>query len=78
MRVRVHIGRLVVDDGSMSRRERMQLSEDIGRELSRLIESPVSPQPGRRRPPSIAAQIATAVAAQLPRTHPHRRTGAHS
>jgi hypothetical protein len=78
MKVRVDIARLVILDQSMSRRARMNLREDIGRELSHLMAHRTDPAPpSRRSAPSVATQIAQAVVAQLPPAGP-KRTGPRS
>lgn len=65
MKVRMDIKRLVVHDRSLSRRQRINLSDDIGRELSALVQHRAGPD-SRRRVSSPAQQIAAAVFAQLP------------
>jgi hypothetical protein len=79
MKVRVDIRRLVLD-GSMSRRERMALGEEIGRELTRLLAGGARSDNGFRGPPGspVAAQIAAAVAARLPTQSAPRSTGGRS
>jgi hypothetical protein len=67
MKVRVDIKRMALPAQSMPRRERMALGEDIGRELSRLLQHGAAMADHRHRQaaPTVAAQIAAAVAAQL-------------
>ena len=76
MKIRLDIASLVLHDPSMSRRERMALREDIGRELSRLTRHGAADTALGRCPPSpVATQIAAAVAAQLPAHAAATRTG---
>jgi hypothetical protein len=79
MKVRVDIRRLVVDR-SMSRRERTALGADIERELGRLLAGGVGSGNGLsgRSRPSVAAQVAAAVAARLPTQVAPRSTGRRS
>jgi hypothetical protein len=69
MKVRVDVRRMVLPGQSMPRRERMALGEEIGRELSRLLQydAPAADDRRRRSAPTVAAQIAAAVVAQLPK-----------
>jgi hypothetical protein len=80
MKVRVDVKRMVLPAQSMSRHERMALGEDIGRELSHLLQrgAPAADDPRRRSVPSVATQIAAAIAAQLPPQPAHGRTGRRS
>lgn len=80
MKVRVNINRMVLPERSMSRRERMALGEEIGRELSRLLQHgpPAADAPPRGTVPSIATQIAAAIAPQLPQQPAPRQTGRRS
>ncbi len=75
MKVRVGVKRMLLPEHFMSRRERMALGEDIGRELARLLQQTVADDTHRRPVPSIATQVATAIAAQLPPQPAHHRTG---
>jgi len=79
MKLRVDIRRLVLD-GSMSRRERMALGEEIGRELNSLLAGGACSDNGfrGRSRPSVAAQVAAAVAARLPTQTAPRSTGHRS
>jgi hypothetical protein len=73
MKVRVRIARMAVSGPPMSRRQRSDLDNQIGRELQRLLNSGVAGDGAvaRRTPrPSVAGDIAGAIAAQLP---PQRR-----
>jgi hypothetical protein len=74
MKVRVDIGRLVLHDRPVSRRERIALHDDIARELCRLLTTQAAVLAGdrRRHAPSVARQIAEAVAAALPSQSPGR------
>jgi hypothetical protein len=81
MRVRVDVKHMVLPAQSMSRRERMALGEDIGRELSRLLQhgATTADGPRQRSVPSVVTQIAAAIAAaQLPPQPAHQRTGRRS
>lgn len=80
MKVRIDIKRMVLPERSMSRRERMALGEEIGRELSRLLQhgAPAADAPRRRPAPSVATQIAAAIAPQLPQQSAPRQTGRRS
>jgi hypothetical protein len=73
MKVRVRIARMAVSGPAMSRRQRSNLDNQIGRELQRLLNSGVTGDGSvacRRPQPSVAGDIAAAIAAQLP---PQRR-----
>jgi hypothetical protein len=71
--IRVDIEQLVIHDRSMSRRARINLRDDIGRELRDLARRRANPAASdRRSPPSVAAQIAAAVVARLPPAGPAR------
>lgn len=73
MKIRVDIERLVTHDRSLSRRDRLNLRDDIRRELRELTRPGTgATAPDRRSPPSVAAQIAAAVAARLPPAGPSR------
>lgn len=80
MRVRVDVKHMVLPAQSTSRRERMAVGEDIGRELSRLLQhgAITADGPRQRSVPSVATQIAAAIAAQLPPQPAHQRTGRRS
>jgi hypothetical protein len=80
MRVRVDIKRMMLPERSMSRRQRLALSEEIGRELSRLLQhgAPAGDDPGRRSTPSAATQIAAAIAAQVSASPTRHRMGRHT
>ena len=68
MKIRVDIGRLLFHDQSLSRAQRLRLQDDIGREIARRLAGDQSTPRGDHRPvvPSVPAQIAAAVVAQLP------------
>jgi hypothetical protein len=80
MRVRIDVGRIVLPAQYGSRRERMALSENIGRELNRQLQPDATAADDRRQrsTPLVASQIAAAIAARLPPQSTQRRTGRHT
>lgn len=66
MKVRLEIDRLVLHEQSVSRRERIALGEQIGREVSRLLQHGATANADRRSLPPVATQIAAAITAALP------------
>jgi hypothetical protein len=77
MKIRLNIHRMVMPDGSMSRRERTALGTHMGRELGRLLEqgATATGDPQRHSAPSIATDIAAAIAAHLPPPRGPQPTG---
>lgn len=70
MKVRVNIARMAITKQPISARERSALSGQVGRELKRLLDPGVATADATARSPrapSVAAEIASAIAAQLPR-----------
>lgn len=72
MKVRVNIARIAISEPSMSRRQRSALGDQISSELKHLLDPGVASTDSAARQPqrSVAADIAGAIAAQLP---PQRR-----
>jgi hypothetical protein len=72
MKIRVNIDRLVLHDQSMSRRDRLQLHEQIRLELNRRLDPRHAAAPRRRHAGSpVAVNIASAIVAQLSPQLPH-------
>ena len=68
MRIRVNIDRLVLHDQPMSRRERLELNEQIRLELNRRLDPRRAAAPTRRHQRAsspVAGNIASAIVAQL-------------
>ena len=66
MKIRVNIDRLVLHDQAMSRRDRLELNEQIRHELNRRLDPRRAAVSRRRHAGSpVAGNIASAIVAQL-------------
>ncbi len=66
MKVRLDTDRLILHEQSMSRRERIAVSEEISREVSRLLQHGATADADRRSLPPVTTQIAAAITAASP------------